>query len=68
MYRSLPTWFITNCITPFLPHTHLWAGRKFTLKEWAEGQTDLCIAFDYYFWACIITLFWAIILMIIGVE
>jgi hypothetical protein len=50
-FFSLPTWLLTRALLPFLPKTHAWYGRRFTLAEWAQGQTAMCREFDYVFWA-----------------
>jgi hypothetical protein len=31
---------------------HPWAYRKFSLRAWADGRTDLCKHFDFVFWVC----------------
>lgn len=47
---AFPTWALTRFFSPFLPETHPWRFRRFTLREWEEGQTDLCRTFDFGFW------------------
>ena len=53
---ALPTWAITNIITPFLPREHPWRMRWFELADWAEKQTDLCRSFDFVFWGILVIL------------
>ena len=47
---SIPTWAVVRMLYPFLPKSHPWHGRRFTLREWWEGQTDVCRMFDGLFW------------------
>jgi len=49
-FIAFPTWIITRLLGPFLPVTHPWYGRKFTLQHWASHQTSLCRVFDYALW------------------
>jgi hypothetical protein len=48
--RALPTWILTNAITPFLCKGHPWRWRWFQLDDWHAGQTELCRKFDYALW------------------
>jgi len=54
MIASLPTWIMTNAMTPFMPSTHPWKWRWFTLSEWAVSRTPLTILFDTLAWTVII--------------
>ncbi len=46
----LPTWILVNLATPFLPRTHKWSGKKFTLKNWANHSTETNNMFSVFFW------------------
>jgi hypothetical protein len=50
IWTAIPTWFLTNLFTPFLPKSHKWSGRYFTLRDWHHGRTDLTVQFDLVFW------------------
>lgn len=50
LLSELPTWAMTRAMLPVLSQTHPWYGRRFGLREWAEGQTSLCRSFDLCFW------------------
>lgn len=47
---AIPTWIFTRLLNPFLPATHPWHGRRFTLQDWATNQTALCRIFDWALW------------------
>lgn len=51
MLFSLPTWIVTRILIPFLPPSHPWHGRPFTLADWSAKQTDFCRFFDMVLWA-----------------
>lgn len=53
-FFALPTWMITNSITPFLPESHPWCGRRFGLATWAAKETVLCRAFDAVAWVSVV--------------
>jgi hypothetical protein len=53
-YFSLPTWIATRLVQPFLPVTHPFHNRPFTLDDWKNGQTDLCRWFDWAIWISLI--------------
>lgn len=36
-----PTWILVNIFTNYLSKNHEWKNRKFKLKEWADGSTQL---------------------------
>lgn len=48
--RAIPTWFLTNLVTGFLPIEHAWKKKWFGLYDWQRGQTQTCKIFDYVFW------------------
>jgi len=48
--RAIPTWFLTCLLEPFLPASHPWKGKYYSLSEWARGQTSMCKEFDWVFW------------------
>lgn len=62
--RALPTWLVTLVMLPFLPKTHPWHGRRFTLYDWYEHQTPLCRDFDFVMWINGVIL--ALVLLSIG--
>lgn len=49
-YTAIPTWLMTRIVQRWLPSTHAWYRRKFTLAEWARGRTTDCKIFDLLFW------------------
>lgn len=52
---AFPTWAIVSALLPFLPKTHPWYRRTFSLRDWHAHQTPLCRAIDVLFyasWAC----------------
>ena len=56
--RAFPTWLVVRAIIPFLPNSHAWSDKEFTISEWAAGQTEDCTYFDWIFWITIpMTLF-----------
>lgn len=46
----LPTWLLTMAIIPWLPDTHPWHGRRFSLADWSRGATVLTVQFGMVFW------------------
>lgn len=56
MLWALPTWFMTNLMSPFLPRGHPWRGRWFRLREWYNGRQPLAVVFDSLFWGVILPL------------
>ncbi|NIQ80612.1 MAG: hypothetical protein GTN93_21470 [Anaerolineae bacterium] len=57
IWTAIPTWFLTNLFTPFLPKSHKWHGRYFTLRDWHRGRTELTVQFDFVFWMGAVGLF-----------
>ena len=53
-FWAIPTWLLTNLITQFLPKTHEWHKRHFTLHDWAHGRTDLTMKFDSVLWGLLL--------------
>ena len=47
---ALPTWLITNLLSPVLPKDHPWKGRWFPLYDWAIKRTPLTEQFDLVLW------------------
>lgn len=47
-----PGWVIIRCTNRFLPNTHPWKDRKFSLKDWAEHSTELNNEYSITFWIC----------------
>ena len=47
-YLAIPTWSLVRIIRPILPSIHPWKNRRFGLREWRAGQTELCRWFDLY--------------------
>ncbi len=56
-WMSLPTWLLTNLVTPFMPKGHPWHRRYFTLEDWAECQTPMCQEYDFGLWCGFIMIF-----------
>lgn len=47
-YMATPTWILTRMMRPFLSKSHPWKYRRFGLREWWSGQTELCRWFDIW--------------------
>ena len=60
-WRAFPTWILVRSTSQFLPENHPWKGRAFTLREWADGQTEKCRMFDACFWA--VGVLWTVIIL-----
>jgi hypothetical protein len=45
-----PTWVIVRIMLPFLPKGHPWKGRRFTLRDWAQGSTEANDLFSMAMW------------------
>lgn len=51
LLSAIPTWFFTaSLIVPFLPKSHPWHGRRFTLGEWHAGRTTYTKFIDFLLW------------------
>lgn len=62
-----PTWVTVRLMSPLMPKTHIWHGRKFTLKDWANGGAELLRAFSAMFWVfglCALGLFIQILILL----
>ena len=61
-----PTWVVIGLLRPFLPATHPWKNKRFTLTDWAANSTPLNDTFAYCFWA---TFFYIVglVLLVIGI-
>ena len=51
---AIPTWLLTKALTPFLPKEHSWKYRRFSLRDWAYGRTELTEKFDSVGWGLIL--------------
>ena len=51
---ALPTWVMTMIMIPFLPKTHPWHCRHFTLEDWYVNATPDCRQFDLTGWMMLI--------------
>jgi hypothetical protein len=49
-----PTWVYFHLAKRFLPKTHKWKHRNFTLRDWAYGSTRLNDTFSLIFWEIIV--------------
>ena len=48
---NFPTWVIVMFLWGWIPEGHPWKHRKrFTIKEWDEGATELNCSFSMTFW------------------
>lgn len=47
---AFPTWAITNVVIQFVPKSHPWHGRTFSLRYWHAHQTPLCRSIDVLFY------------------
>lgn len=60
---AFPTWALTNAVTPFLPASHPWHGRTFSLRDWHAGQTPLCRLLDIaFFWSMALSIVLCVLL------
>lgn len=53
-WLALPTWLLTNLMTPFMKKSHPWHRRYFTLEDWAAGETPMCRETDIGLWLSVI--------------
>lgn len=53
---AIPTWCLTNLFVPFLPETHPWKNRFFSLPDWAYGRKGLTKNIDSALWGQIVFL------------
>ena len=51
----LPSWLLVRLALPWLPATHPWHGRRFTLLDWAAGATDATVWASAALWTCALT-------------
>lgn len=49
-FPAWPSWMLTRALCPFLPKTHPWRGRRFSLKDWYLGRTKFTMDFDTVMW------------------
>lgn len=47
---ALPTWVLVRMLRHFLPESHPWRHRRFTLREWSEGETGFSVSCDFILW------------------
>lgn len=47
----IPTWLLVNILTPILPKSHPWKGKKFTLTDWSNNSTDISFAISILLWS-----------------
>lgn len=47
---AVPTWAMTNALTPFLSKSHPWRGRWFPLADWHRYRTDETRFYDFALW------------------
>lgn len=47
---ALPSWLLIRISRPLLSSSHIWKHRRFGLKEWANGRTQLTREFDFVLW------------------
>lgn len=52
-YEALPAWLLTCCVRRWLPESHPWRQRRFTLHEWYAGRTRLCTLLDMSMWSSV---------------
>lgn len=62
-FLSIPSWLVVRLMLPFVPKTHPWHGRRFTLKQWVMGITDESLAFGAVMYVS--TAFWVWVYFII---
>lgn len=53
---AFPTWALTMVMLNFVPASHPWHGRAFSLGDWATHRTALTRVLDVVFWVWIITI------------
>lgn len=46
---------MTKLMLPFVPRTHPWYGRYFTLTDWHANATPQCRQFDYTGWVLFVS-------------
>lgn len=60
-FIALPTWLWTKLIRFTFPDMHPWSREQmpqfYSLRNWAENETDLCRHFDYVLWSGIPVVF-----------
>lgn len=49
-FRALPTWLVNRLAIPMLKPEHPWYGKKFRLRDWYLGETELSRNFDFLLW------------------
>jgi hypothetical protein len=61
-FLAVPTWIIVRSIVNLLPKDHPFYRRNFSLREWANGTTDLTLWYGLALYLSTIT--WLIVLAV----
>jgi hypothetical protein len=56
-----PTWLLVNILDIFLPITHPWHKRYFSMRDWRLGSTKENYAFSFLFWFNFIVVIYGLI-------
>jgi len=51
-WTALPTWLLMKMGRRFFRKDHPWRQREkfFTLRDWHDGRTEVCMNYDQNFW------------------
>lgn len=61
---AFPAWLVVNLVNRWLPVTHRWHKKWFTLMDWTTRRTNLQRQFDVVWWLGIaIEIHWIILLL-----